>query len=71
LIEGGRLTAPIRQATLVGTNIDILRKIEMVGNDVAFSMQTGTCSKEGQDVPVADGCPTIKISRMTVGGQGE
>jgi TldD protein len=70
LIEGGRLTAPIRQATLIGTNIDVLQKIEMVGNDVAFSMQTGTCSKEGQDVPVSDGCPTIKISRMTVGGNG-
>jgi TldD protein len=71
LIEGGRLTAPIRQATLIGTNIDILQKIEMVGNDLAFSMPTGTCSKEGQDVPVGDGCPTIKISRMTVGGKGE
>jgi len=71
LIEDGRLTAPIRQATLIGTNIDILQKIEMVGNDVAFSMQTGTCSKEGQDVPVGDGCPTIKISRMTVGGKGQ
>ncbi len=70
LIEGGRLTAPIRQATLIGTNIDILLKIEMVGNDLAFSMPTGTCSKEGQDVPVGDGCPTIKISGMTVGGQG-
>jgi len=69
LIEGGRLTAPIKQATLIGTNIDILRKIEMVGSDLAFSMQTGTCSKEGQDVPVGDGCPTLKISRMTVGGK--
>jgi TldD protein len=69
LIEEGRLTAPIKQATLIGTNIDILRKIEMVGNDLAFGLQTGTCSKEGQDVPVNDGCPTMKISRMTVGGQ--
>jgi TldD protein len=69
LIEEGRLTAPIKQATLIGTNIDILRKIEMVGCDLAFGLQTGTCSKEGQDVPVNDGCPTMKISRMTVGGQ--
>jgi TldD protein len=69
LIEGGRLTAPIKQATLIGTNIDILRKIEMVGSDLEFGLQTGTCSKEGQDVPVTDGCPTIKISKMTVGGQ--
>jgi TldD protein len=70
LIEGGRLTAPIKQATLIGTNIDILQKIEMVGADLGFSMQTGTCSKEGQDVPVGDGCPTIKVSQMTVGGKG-
>jgi TldD protein len=69
LIEEGRLTAPIKQATLIGSNIDILRKIEMVGCDLAFGLQTGTCSKEGQDVPVNDGCPTMKISRMTVGGQ--
>ena len=69
LIEEGRLTAPIKQATLIGTNIDILQKIERVGNDLKFGLQTGTCSKEGQDVPVTDGCPTIKIARMTVGGQ--
>ena len=69
LIEGGRLTAPIKQATLIGTNIDILQKIEQVGADLSFGLQTGTCGKEGQEVPVTDGCPTIKISRMTVGGQ--
>ena len=69
LIEGGRLTRPVKQATLVGTNIDILKKIEMVGADLAFGLQTGTCSKEGQDVPVTDGCPTMKISAMTVGGR--
>lgn len=69
LIEGGRLTAPIKQATLIGTNIDILQKIEMVGADLEFGLQTGTCSKEGQEVPVTDGCPTIKISGMTVGGR--
>ena len=68
LIEGGRLTAPIKQATLIGTNIDILQKIEKVGADLSFGLQTGTCGKEGQEVPVTDGCPTIKISRMTVGG---
>jgi TldD protein len=69
LIEAGRMTAPIKQATLIGTNIDILRKIVMVGSDLSFGLQTGTCSKEGQEVPVTDGCPTIKISRMTVGGK--
>jgi TldD protein len=69
LIEQGRLTAPIKQVTLIGTNIDILQKIDMIGHDLTFGLQTGTCSKEGQEVPVADGCPTIKISLMTVGGQ--
>ncbi len=69
LIEEGRLTAPIKQATLIGTNIDILQKVERVGYDLSFGLQTGTCSKEGQDVPVTDGCPTIKISKMTVGGR--
>lgn len=68
LIEDGKLTVPVKQATLIGTNIDILNKIEMIGSDLVFGLQTGTCSKEGQEVPVTDGCPTIKISRMTVGG---
>jgi TldD protein len=69
LIENGRLTSPVKQATLIGTNIDILNKIEKVGADLQFGFQTGTCGKEGQAVPVTDGCPTLKISRMTVGGQ--
>lgn len=68
-IEAGRLTAPVKQATLIGTNIDILNKIEMIGTDLEFGLQTGTCGKEGQSMPVNDGCPTIKIERMTVGGQ--
>ncbi len=69
LIENGKLTAPVKQATLIGTSIDILKNIEMIGSDLKFGLQTGTCGKEGQAVPVIDGCPTIKISRMTVGGQ--
>jgi TldD protein len=68
LIENGRLTSPAKQATLIGTNVDILNKIEMVGHDLEFGLQTGTCGKEGQEVPVTDGCPTIKITKMTVGG---
>ena len=68
LIEDGKLTAPVKQATLIGTNIDVLKKITMVGSDLKFGLQTGTCSKDGQDVPVSDGCPTVKIARMTVGG---
>jgi len=69
LVEDGRLTAPVKQATLIGSNIDILEKIEMVGSDLKFGFQTGTCGKEGQEAPVTDGCPTIKIAKMTVGGQ--
>lgn len=69
LIEEGRLTAPIKQATLIGSNIDILQKIDRVGYDLSFGLQTGSCGKEGQEVPVTDGCPTIRISGMTVGGQ--
>ncbi len=68
LIENGRLTAPVKQATLIGTNIDILQNIEKVGSDLAFGLQTGTCGKEGQAAPVTDGCPTLKITKMTVGG---
>lgn len=68
LIEDGRLTRPVKQATLIGTNLDILQKVEMIGYDLEFGLQTGTCSKEGQDVPVADGCPTMKIAGMTIGG---
>lgn len=68
LIEKGRLTTPVKQATLIGSNIDILKKIEMVGSDLDWSPQTGTCGKEGQEAPVMDGCPTLKIRKMTVGG---
>jgi TldD protein len=68
LIEDGKLTAPVKQATLIGTNIDILNKVEMVGSDMKFGLQSGMCGKSGQSVPVIDGCPTMKISRMTVGG---
>ena len=69
LIENGKLTRPVKQATLIGTNIDILNKIEKIGYDLEFGLQTGTCGKEGQAAPVADGCPTLKITCMTVGGQ--
>jgi TldD protein len=68
LIEKGKLAAPVKQATLIGSNIDILHKIEKVGSDLTFGLQTGTCGKEGQATPVTDGCPTMKVARMTVGG---
>ncbi len=68
LIENGILTAPVKQATLIGSNIDILQKIDKVGSDLTFGLQTGTCGKEGQAAPVTDGCPTLKVAKMTVGG---
>jgi len=68
LIENGRLTTPVKQATLIGSNIDVLNSIEMVGSDLTYSLQTGTCGKDGQEAPVSDGCPTLKITSITVGG---
>jgi TldD protein len=69
LIEDGRRTAPVKQATLIGTNVAVLKGIVMAGTDLTFGQQTGSCGKEGQDVPVNDGCPTLKIAVMTVGGR--
>ncbi len=68
LIEKGKLTAPIRGATLIGNGPDILNKIEMVGTDWALDRGIGTCGKDGQGVPTGVGMPTVKISEMTVGG---
>lgn len=65
-IEDGKLTKPLKNATLIGKNIEILNNIDMVGNDMGFFL--GTCGKEGQSVPVTAGTPTLRISKMTVGG---
>jgi len=67
LIEDGKLTFPVKNATLIGTNVQILNEIEMIGNDMGFFL--GTCGKEGQSVPVTAGTPTLKIRKMTVGGR--
>ena len=66
LIEGGHVTAPVRGATLIGNGIDALSRIDAVGNDLA--MKSGFCGKDGQQVPVGTGQPTVRISEMTVGG---
>jgi TldD protein len=68
LIENGKITSPVRGATLIGNGPDILTKVTMVGNDLALDAGVGTCGKEGQSVPVGVGLPTIKISEITVGG---
>jgi TldD protein len=67
LIENGRRTAPVKNATLIGTNVQILNEVELVGNDMGFFL--GTCGKEGQSAPVTAGTPTLKLRRMTVGGR--
>jgi len=68
LIEGGRLTTPLRGATLVGNGIDILMKIDLIAAD--FDVKTGVCGKDGQGVPVGTGQATLRIAEMTVGGTG-
>jgi len=67
LIEKGRVTEPVRGATLIGNGPQILKDIDMVGNDLGFDI--GTCGKDGQHVPVADAQPTLRIPSITVGGE--
>jgi TldD protein len=68
LIENGRVTAPLRNCSLIGNGPQALTKVSMVGNDLAFDEGVGTCGKDGQALPVGVGIPTIKIDEMTVGG---
>jgi TldD protein len=68
LIENGRLTRPVRGATLVGNGPEALKYVSMVGCDLQLDEGVGVCSKEGQHVPVGVGIPTLKIDKMTVGG---
>ncbi|RZJ95950.1 MAG: metalloprotease TldD [Brevundimonas sp.] len=68
LIEDGRITAPVRGATLIGDGATVLTKIEMIGDDFAFDPGVGTCGKAGQGVPVGIGQPSLKMGGLTVGG---
>lgn len=68
LIEDGKVTAPVKGATLIGNGPESLKYVSMVGNDLALDEGIGTCGKNGQSVPVGVGMPTIKLDRMTVGG---
>ena len=70
LIEDGRITAPVRDATLIGNGPEALKYVSMVGHDLKLDEGIGTCGKNGQSVPVGVGMPTIKLDRMTVGGTG-
>ena len=68
LIEKGKLTSPIRGATLIGNGPDIMQKVVMLGTDMELDRGIGTCGKDSQQVPTGVGMPTVKISEMTVGG---
>ncbi len=68
MIEKGKVTTPIKGATIIGNGPDVLTRVTMVGNDMALDSGIGTCGKDGQSVPVGVGQPTIRIDDMTVGG---
>jgi TldD protein len=68
LIEDGRVTTPVKGATLIGNGPDVLTRVSMVGNDLKLDEGVGTCGKEGQSVPVGVGQPTLRVDALTVGG---
>ena len=68
LIENGKVTAPVKGATLIGSGPEVMGKISMVGNDLELDQGVGVCGKEGQSVPVGVGQPSLKIDEITVGG---
>ncbi len=68
LIEHGRITRPVKGATLIGNGPEVLQRVSMVGNDLQLDAGVGTCGKEGQSVPVGVGQPTLRVDALTVGG---
>ena len=68
LIKNGKITTPVKGATLIGNGPEVLQKVTMVGNDLQLDPGIGTCGKDGQSVPVGVGQPTLLISELTVGG---
>ena len=68
LIEDGKITTPIKGATLIGNGPDVLTRVSMIGNDLQLDTGMGTCGKDGQSIPVGVGQPTLKIDSLTVGG---
>lgn len=68
LIENGKITTPVKGATLIGNGPDALTRVSLIGNDLALDPGVGTCGKEGQSVPVGVGQPTLRIDGLTVGG---
>jgi TldD protein len=70
LIENGKITKPVKGATLIGSGPDAMNRVSMIGTDMALDSGVGTCGKEGQSVPVGVGQPTVRIDGLTVGGTG-
>ena len=68
LIEDGKISSPIKGATLIGNGPEVMQKISMIGNDMSLDKGIGVCGKDGQSVPVGVGQPTLKIDELTVGG---
>ncbi len=70
MIEDGKVTYPVKGATLIGNGPDVLTRVSMIGNDMLLDPGVGTCGKDGQSVPVGVGQPTLRIDGLTVGGTG-
>lgn len=70
LIEKGKITKPVTGATLIGSGIEAMQQVSMVGKKMELDLGIGTCGKEGQSVPVGVGQPTVKLDKITVGGRG-
>jgi TldD protein len=68
MIENGKITYPVKGATLIGNGPDAMNRVSMIGNDMALDSGVGTCGKEGQHIPVGVGQPTVRIDGLTVGG---
>jgi TldD protein len=68
MIENGKVTAPVKGATLIGNGPDVLTRVTMIGTDMKMDPGIGTCGKEGQGVPVGVGQPTVRVDGLTVGG---
>jgi TldD protein len=68
MIEDGKVTYPVKGATLIGNGPDVLNRVSMIGNDMQLDSGIGVCGKEGQSVPVGVGQPTLRIDGVTVGG---
>ena len=68
MIENGKVTYPVKGATLIGNGPDVLNRVSMIGNDMRLDSGVGVCGKEGQSVPVGVGQPTLRIEDVTVGG---